>query len=160
NHHLLALMWLAPAFLMVCLRRPPLHTLQRTVCAGMLGFATWVYLPLRAARHPLIDWGAPTTLRRFYWTVSAQAFQKSLDRAEASDAGTVLGALSAQLHPVGLLLGLGGAYLLFRLPRLRAIGLCLLCAAALTTAAPGLVGFDVANPDAYGYLEGGVALLA
>jgi hypothetical protein len=163
NHHLLAFAVLVPGLGFALARRParPVgRAAARVLAAGALGLTAYAYLPLRAARHPLVDWGAPTTWSRFYWTVSAQAFQKSVARGSSSDAAEVVGALAAQLHPLGLLLALGGLYVLLRMPSLRRVGLLLAAASVLDALAPALVGFDVANPDAYGYLEAAVALLA
>jgi Protein O-mannosyl-transferase TMEM260-like len=162
NHHLLALALVgaAPFILIRRAALPIAPAIARVLTAGALGAATLAYLPLRALRHPLVDWGAPSTWPRLWWTLSAQAFQKSLARGQASDAGGVALALARELHPVGALLALGGAYVLLRLPGRRRLGLFLLGAALLDALAPALVGFDPQNPDAYGYLEAAVALLA
>jgi hypothetical protein len=160
NHHLLALCFAAPAAL-VALARRPFPRLGRAFALGALavalGLLVYLYLPLRGARHPEVDWGAPTTLARFVWTVSARAFQKSLARAEAST--PVAFALVAELG-VSAPLALLGAYLLLRLRETRRLGLLLVGGAAAVAAAPALVGFDPANPDAYGYLEPAVAFSA
>jgi hypothetical protein len=160
NHHLLALCFAAPAALVTLARRPfPRLARALGLCALALavGLLVYLYLPLRAARHPEVDWGAPTTLARFVWTVSARAFQKSLGRAEAST--PVAFALAAELG-VSAPLALLGAYLLVRLRETRRLGLLLVGGAAAVAAAPALVGFDPANPDAYGYLEPAVAFAA
>ena len=91
--------------------------------------------------------------------MSAQAFQKAVARGQAADAVGVAYALAGELYLVGLLAALAGGYLLFRLGRAR-LALLLLGAALLDAAAPAMVGFDPANPDAYGYLEAAVALFA
>ncbi len=163
NHHLLALAALVPAVIFVVARRPQgkvAPAIARVCVAGGLGLALLAYLPLRAARHPLVDWGAPTTWSRLYWTVSAQAFQKSVARGSTGDLPGVGIALVLQLHLVGALLALAGAYVLLRTPRLRRLGLLLVGAALCDAAMPALVGFDPSNPDAYGYLEAAVALFA
>lgn len=159
NHHLLALTFVVPAAL-VFAPRAGWRTVGRAlaVAAGAV-VAVWAYLPLRAARHPLVDWGAPTTLSRIVWTVSARAFQKAVARGQVTDVGGVAAALAAELWLAGALMALGGAYVLLRLRR-RRLALLLLAAALCDAAAPALVGFDPANPDAYGYLEAAVALLA
>jgi len=162
NHHLLALALLGatPIILFRRAAGPIAPAIARVTAAGALGLATLAYLPLRALRHPLVDWGAPSTWPRFWWTISAQAFQKSLARAQAGDALAVVWALARELHPIGLLLAIGGAYVLARQPGRRRLGLFLVAAALLDACAPALVGFDPENPDAYGYLEAAVALLA
>jgi hypothetical protein len=158
NHHLLALALVLPALLLFAPRQPPI-TLLRGGSAILLGLSLWSYLPLRAATHPLVNWGAPTTPARFAWTVSARAFQKAVARGQVSDVAGVAWALAGELYLVGLFAALAGAYLLIRVGRAR-LALLLVGAALLDAAAPALVGFDPANPDAYGYLEAAVALLA
>jgi hypothetical protein len=162
NHHLLAIAALLPAAGLLLARRPRPHAgraVLRVLVAGALGLALIAYLPLRAARHPLVDWGAPTTWAHVYWTVSARAFQKAVTtRGTPADLPQVAGALAVELRLLGALLAVGGAYLLARLARLRRVGLALLAAMLAVLATPALVGFDPANPDAYGYLEGAVAI--
>jgi len=172
NHHLLAIAALVPAALVVglqlALRRraggrsgpSPWVSFGRLTAAGALGLSMLVYLPLRAATHPLVDWGAPTTGSRFIWLVTARAFQKAVARGARGDLPGVAAALAGELHLVGALLALAGAYLLLRRRSLRALGLLLLAAALGDAAAPALVGFDPANPDAFGYLSVSVGLLA
>lgn len=159
NHHLLALTFAGPAALLFAPRVRWRQALWALAVALVALVALWAYLPIRGARHPLIDWGAPTTLDRFFWTVSAKAFQKAVARGQLSDLLAVSEALAAQLWLVGLFAALGGAYLLIRLRRWR-LALLLLGAALCDAVTPALVGFDPANPDAYGYLEAAVALLA
>jgi hypothetical protein len=165
NHHLLTLTVALPAVIFAALhqKRGPLPTFAARVgVAGALGLSVYAYLPLRALNHPLIDWGAPTSAARVFWVVSARAFQKAIARgqAEAADALGVIPALAVQLHLIGALLALGGLYLLVRLPQTRRAGIFLAAALVLGAAAPAMVGFDEANPDAYGYLEASVALAA
>jgi hypothetical protein len=161
NHHLLALMALTPAALaLVGLARAPGRgrLLARLWAAGALFAPLYLYLPLRAAHHPLVDWGAPTTPARFFWTVSARAFQKAAARGGAGDLVAALAAFADQLHPLAALSALGGLYLVLRVAPLRRAGLLLFLPLVGVVGAPALVGFDVANPDAYGYLEAAVAL--
>ncbi|MGZ3407150.1 MAG: protein O-mannosyl-transferase family, partial [Polyangia bacterium] len=159
NHHLLALTFVVPAAIVLA-PSAGWRSVGRAlaVAAGTVA-AVWAYLPLRAARHPLVDWGAPTTLARIWWTVSARAFQKAVARGQVGDVGSVAAALAAELWLVGAFLALGGAYVLVRLGR-RRLAMVLLAAALCDAATPALVGFDPANPDAYGYLEAAVAFLA
>ncbi|HEX4462247.1 MAG TPA: DUF2723 domain-containing protein, partial [Polyangia bacterium] len=159
NHHLLALTFVVPAALVMAPRAGWRTSARAIAIASAVIVAVWAYLPLRAARHPLVDWGAPTTLARIYWTVSARAFQKAVARGTIGDVGSVAAALAAELWLVGAFLALGGAYVLVRLGRAR-LAMVLLLAALCDAATPALVGFDPANPDAYGYLEAAVALLA
>ncbi|HEY7954440.1 MAG TPA: DUF2723 domain-containing protein, partial [Polyangia bacterium] len=129
NHHLLALAVVAPGLLFVIARRPkaPLaRAIARVFVAGALGLAVLVYLPLRAAHQPLVDWGAPTTLGRLWWTVTAKAFQKAVAHAQAGSVPEVLAAVVEQLHLVGALLALGGGYVMLRRRGVRRLALFLL----------------------------------
>lgn len=164
NHHLLALAAIVPAVAIAlgARRREPgtWAAAARVLAGGALGAALIAYLPLRASRHPLVDWGAPLTFARTFWTVSAQAFQKAVaTRGSSGDLPLVGAALTVELRFFGALLALAGAYVLIRLPRTRRIACALLVAALADAAMPALVGFDPVNPDAYGYLEAAVALL-
>jgi hypothetical protein len=159
NHHLLALAIVAPGLLFAYARKP-LPPIGRVMAIGALGAALIVALPLRAARHPLVDWGAPLDAARVWWLVTAQAFQKAVARGSAGDLAAVAFELTAQLRVAGALLAIGGAWLLLRTRALRRLGGFLVAAALLDAAMPALVGFDPANPDAYGYLAAAVALLA
>jgi hypothetical protein len=40
----------------------------------LLGLSTYLYLPLRAAQYPPLNWGAPHTWSGFWWTVSARIY--------------------------------------------------------------------------------------
>lgn len=42
--------------------------------AVLLGLSTYAYLPIAAAGNPPINWGDPSTLRGFWWTVSGRAY--------------------------------------------------------------------------------------
>jgi hypothetical protein len=41
----------------------------------LLGLSVYLYLPVRSASHPLLDWGHPATLERFFWHVSGKQFR-------------------------------------------------------------------------------------
>lgn len=159
NHHLLALAIALPAF--AILIRPWLRA-AASALAVVLALSLYGYLPLRAATHPTINWGAPTTIERVLWVVSAKAFQKSVDRGVGKQATTepamVIGAVAAESGLIGLFGGVLGLWLLWR--GHAKIAMLLGSSICLTIAAPAMVGFDEANPDAYGYLSGALALLA
>lgn len=168
NHHLLVLLALPGILVFVLLRaRRPRPAAGRAVLgvvlAGALGLCTLAYLPLRARQAPLVDWGAPTTVERLYWTLSAQAFHKSLDKAARETvshrAGGAAFAVLGGLGPLAALAALGGLYLLLRLRGTRHLALLLSALVATNLISPLLVGFDPLNPDAHGYLVVAVAFL-
>ncbi len=41
----------------------------------LLGLSIYLYLPLRAAQNPPLNWGNPQTLRQFLWVVSAALYR-------------------------------------------------------------------------------------
>lgn len=41
----------------------------------ILGLSVYLYLPIRSSGHPLLDWGHPATLERFFWHVSGKQFR-------------------------------------------------------------------------------------
>ncbi|MCD6499155.1 MAG: DUF2723 domain-containing protein [Deltaproteobacteria bacterium] len=121
-----------------------------------LGLSMWAYLPIRAARFPLVDWGHPTTLSRFLWTVTARLFARTAEHAAHQsflmpiaaivlDLGRDLGWFVAAGSLLGLWLGLR--------KRASASWTTLLAAiAALTTTGAIFAAFDPTNPDSHGYV--------
>jgi hypothetical protein len=161
NHHYLTLLGAAPPAIALLVHRPD-AALRRGLLLGALGTAAalllYVYLPLRAAHDPVFDWGHATSLSSFYWTVSAQSFQKSAIASHEPSFPLLAGAVLGELTPIAPLLALGGLYVgLRRAPRLA---LALLLAFMGPVVACMLVSFDPGNPDAFGYLSTGIAALA
>jgi len=155
NHHLLVLLFFAIALPWVLLRRAWRVTARATLF-GLLGACVLAYLPLRAARWPEVNWGAPTNLSRLGWVLEARAFQKTTARVAAEPlaprAEGVAWTAVGQLGLAGAAAGLGGLYLMLRLRGARRAGLLILGAGASSACGPLLVGFDAYNPDAHGYL--------
>jgi hypothetical protein len=161
NHPLLALAVIAPGALVafsIVVGAKRWRALAWGVAATGVALAVLGYLPIRAAHRPLVDWGAATTAGRLWWTLSAQAWNKAVSRGGVGDLAEVGAALAGELALVGALLAIVGGYLLLRARETRRIGALLLAALLFDAGAPALVGFDVANPDAYGYLSTAVAL--
>jgi hypothetical protein len=171
NHHFLVLLLCAPVLVLILRRRSsgpaprggppgigPLREVLLCCAAGAVGLLLYAYLPLRAARHPLVNWGAPSTWGRFLWTVSAQAFQKSARVPEGGDEA-VVGALLEAIHPLGLCLAAVGLYAVLRLPSTRRLGAYALLCVLLVAGGRAMLGFDPANPDAHGYLVPAIDLL-
>ena len=177
NHHFLVLLALPAAllFLLLALRkragaRRGWRLAGGLVASGGLGLAILLYVPLRAAQAPLVDWGHPTTLQRLGWLLSAKAFQKTVSRAATESLEhRALGGLFTVFRGIawdsllGLLLSFTaavGMYLLLRRAETRRMGLLLAGLVAFNLLSPVLVGLDPYNPDAYGYLCVAIAFLA
>ncbi len=170
NHHLLMLLAVPAAllYLLVGVKRRPDHPTRwrraavGVLLAGSLGLCALAYLPLRAAQRPRVNWGAPTTVDRFAWVVSARGFHKAVDRATRESlqhrAGGALFALFGGLGAGGALIAFSGLYVGWRRQETRRETLLIAAVGGFNLLAPLLVGFDPFNPDAHGYLA--VAVLA
>ncbi|MCB9613272.1 MAG: DUF2723 domain-containing protein [Sandaracinus sp.] len=157
NHHFLGLL-LLPAGA-ATLARVVAARGKRPLFVGMglvsVGVALYVYLPLRADRA-FLALGHPDSLGRFWWVVSAQAFQKNqgsgVPEPFEDRAFDVLTQLGEGLHVATLLLALMGAYVLVRRPAGRRIGVLWTLVLVVFVAARIWLGFVRQNPDALGYL--------
>lgn len=156
NHHLLAGAAAVPVFYIMVQSRRRFAAAALAVC---LALCVYAYLPLRASRHPVVNWGAPTTIARIVWTVSATAFQKSVKRSATTDTSELVGAITYEANILGLVGATLGFWVLTRRKR-WAVAALLGTSSGLTILATAIVGFDWANPDAYGYLASSLALLA
>jgi len=79
NH--LSMLFLLPAGLLLVLRGESRRflkpkTLATAIVFFLLGLSVYLYLPLRAAQHPLINWGDPHTGSGFTWLVSARLYRE------------------------------------------------------------------------------------
>jgi hypothetical protein len=157
NHHFLAFLLLpaaAPTLARVAVTRG-MRPLAIGAGLSLVGLSTYAYLPLRAAAAPFLALGAPTTPSRFYWVISAEAFQQTHDIEPAPLVERVLDVvvqLGLSLGPAAPFLALGGAYLMLRGPTSRGIGGLWLGVALVFVAARAWLGFIRDNPDALGYL--------
>jgi hypothetical protein len=157
NHHFMALLTV-PAFLPTVVRvwrARGTRAIAISAGAVLVGLSTYVYLPLRASTAPPMDLGHPTDPSRFFWVVSARAFQST--HALESDPLAirlmdVTVALAENLHVATLLAALAGAYVLVRADGARRIGLVWIATALFGVLGRAMLGFVSGNPDALGYL--------
>lgn len=161
NHHLLALLWLAPALAVAAgptcraLRRGDHRPLKWAFVGVATGLLPYAYLPLRAAASPALNLGQPDSLTRFWWVVSAQAFQQNALGAATEPIAVRLrdGVAALMEHgPLVVVLALGGGYLLLRRGPSRQLVVFGVGLAALTWVVRMGLGFVAHNPDALGYL--------
>jgi Protein O-mannosyl-transferase TMEM260-like len=97
-------------------------------CLGTVGglLIYWI-LPIRAAAHPPIDWGAPTTLPRLAWLVSGQLYQRNLVQFSPGILSTHVRSWAVltvwQTGVVGLALALLGLIVFFKSSRVHLLAL-------------------------------------
>ena len=92
------------------------------VAAFALGAAVYVYLPIRAADHPPVNWGNADTLRGAFWMLTARPYQEYVFGVPPGSILTRstewLNLVFSQFNPLGLFLGITAARPLFsRAPR-------------------------------------------
>lgn len=68
------------------------RSLLKAAASALAGGLVYVYLPIAASRSPLINWGDPRTLERFWWHISGRQYQTFIDLsfARISEFGTLL----------------------------------------------------------------------
>jgi hypothetical protein len=93
----------------------PAHRLRRTVQqAGWIaaGLLVYLYLPLRAAAHPPVNWGGADTWQGVWWVVSAQPYRELAFSLPPSFLGGRISAwaslLLQQAGVVGVIVGFAG----------------------------------------------------
>ncbi len=81
-----------------------------------LGLTPYLYLPLRSAQNPPLNWGAPATLERFLWHVSGKQYRDwifSSTDAAARQFQYFLSTIPSEAAYIGLLLAVAGGVALF-----------------------------------------------
>ena len=86
---------------------------QRSLAAGLaalMGSLIFLYLPVRAAQHPALNFGNPSNLDRFVWVVTGGTYKGWFDPYldVLARAGAISAAFTDQLLLVGVALALGG----------------------------------------------------
>jgi hypothetical protein len=116
GNHLTMLLLLPP---LVYSLRPKLELSGLRVLTALLaGLSVYLYLPLRAAAAPLINWGNPRSWGQFWWVISGTLYRQyvfALPRAEWWP--RLLAWISdwaRQFGPLGLLLAFAGLAILWR----------------------------------------------
>lgn len=119
NH--LTLLFLLPGvllFLLLSGRRPTWTEALGGSLLFLAGLSVYLYLPLRAAADPWLNWGDPRNWEAFWSHVSAAAYRGFFFQrpwAEVvGNASAAVGFLLRDFAPRGLVLGLAGLFLLGR----------------------------------------------
>jgi hypothetical protein len=118
-HHATVALALPPAlYLAWDRRRPAAKVLLLAAGAGLLGLSVYFYLPWRAAQHPILNWGDPQTLERFWWHLTGKQYHEQIATVSQSgfwDRVLLFGELLVrQFTPVGFLLAAAGWVALYR----------------------------------------------
>ncbi len=123
GNHLTSIALLAPAIAFwLTARLGWRFWLRRTVWIAAValaaGAAVYLYLPLRAAADPLLNWGQPDTWQRFWWHVTARQYRVSLLSAPVWPQIQLAGQWAwTQFTPIGLGLLMWGAWRMARKDR-------------------------------------------
>jgi hypothetical protein len=148
-----------PGFVVLALRRGPGSLRAGLAAAAAVvvpALGQFLWLPLRSATDPAIDFGHPIDLQRTLWSVMARGYARSFHPVEGQLLDNLLAhgrMLRADLGDLGLalaLLALAVAVLRRRRGALAAV--LLVAVGVLPTVLQGVFRPD--NPDARGYLLG------
>ncbi|RPI25833.1 MAG: DUF2723 domain-containing protein [Acidobacteria bacterium] len=114
-HHVSALFLVPGALYLIWKRRAGASSLKELVFL-LPGLATYLYLPIRASQKPLLNWGDPSTLERFFWHVSGKQYRSNFtpDLDTLLSRGWFFLKLTAnEFTLVGIILVLLGLFLLW-----------------------------------------------
>ncbi len=75
-HHVSTLFFIPGTVYLLWTARPRSFS-AKTLLFLLPGIATYLYLPIRAFQHPILDWGNPSTLERFFWHVSGKQYRSN-----------------------------------------------------------------------------------
>jgi hypothetical protein len=159
-HHPLIAACLLPAALWAWEQRARLTARRWAEAVGLplLGLCFYVYLPIRAAASPPINWGNPQTLPGLWWVVSAAPYRHfvlGLPLAEwLSRLSAWAGLLLSQFKVWGVALGLWGALMLHERDKKLSWGLL----GVFTLVTLYALGYN--TTDSYVYLLPALAVFA
>ncbi len=159
-HHLLIAACLIPVAVWAWEQRRRAERRDWGEAAGLvaLGLCFYLYVPLRAAASPAINWGDPRTPSRFWWVVSAAPYRQYVFALPLAEWPSRMGAWAAllvgQFKVWGIALGLWGAIALHERDTRASWGLLGLFVAITVYA----IGYD--TTDSYVYLLPALAVFA
>jgi tetratricopeptide (TPR) repeat protein len=126
-HHVTVVLTLPAIALLVYRTRPQVFRSKAIIFAtlwALAGLTIYAYLPIAATRAPLLNWGDPRTLQRFWWHVTGRQFQAyfslspaSLTSQLATFADFARREFGPPWFPAALALSLAGLHALFRRDR-------------------------------------------
>jgi hypothetical protein len=114
----------------------------------LAGLSVYLYVPLRASRGPVLNWGYAVSPERFLWHVTGKQYQvwmfSSMD-VVGRQFSYFIRDLPGEFAYVGLLLAVAGSIPLWRGNRRLAIGVAVLFLACISYA----VNYDIHDIDSY-----------
>jgi len=123
----------------------------------VLGLSVYLYLPLRAAADPPLNWGDPQTLERFWWMVSGALYRHFLFSLSWAYLPARLlawaGLLTQQFSGAGIIVVVPGAILLWTVKR----PFLVVTATTVAMCSVFAIGYD--TTDSYLYLVPGLVCL-
>jgi len=126
-HHVSALFFVPGAAYFLWTARPRSFS-AKTLVFLLPGIATYLYLPIRALQTPVLSWGNPSSLERFFWHVSGKQYRSNFisDLDSLVSRAWFFAKLAAdEFTIVGLALILLGFYLLWSRSRRWALFIAL-----------------------------------
>ena len=124
------------------------NRLMRMSLPFLAGLSLYLYVPLRASRDPILNWGYAVNLERFLWHFTGKQYQvwmfSSMD-VVGRQISYFIRDLPFEFAYVGLLLSIAGTFALWRGNRRLAIGVTLLFLVCIAYAA----NYDIHDIDSY-----------
>jgi len=114
----------------------------------LIGLSVYLYLPVRASKGAVLNWGNPVTLERFMWHLSGKQFRVwlfSSTEAAGKQLSYFIDSLPHEFAYIGVILALVGAIALFRKNMKLAIGALLLFLSCVLYS----INYDIHDIDSY-----------
>lgn len=147
NH--LSIAFLLPALAFYLLRQGTVRIPIGLLAAGFaIGISAYLYLPIRSACEPALDWGDPETFGNFYRHASGAVYRVwflSSTAVAQKQFGRFLALVPIEMSPLGLAPAAVGIAILWRKRQVLAQALILLVILNLLYA----VNYDIHDIDAY-----------
>lgn len=113
-----------------------------------IGFSVYLYLPVRAAQSPVLNWGNPETLEKFLWHWTGKQYRVwifSSTEAAGRQLKYFLESLPAEFAYVGIVAAILGVWLMWKAHKRFAITLLLLFLGCVFYS----INYDIHDIDSY-----------
>lgn len=122
--------------------------LYRMAVPFLLGFSVQIYLLVRAANHPVVNWGNPSTIERFLWHFGGKVYRVwffSSTESAMRQLTYFVDTLPGEFAYLPLLLAAVGCWQLFRLSKQLGIFVLLLFVGCVGYS----INYDIHDIDSY-----------